>query len=117
MGKNTAIQHLSMYSEEVRNVAVSFVDVLDEGELLTDAVTVTQLSPATPAMTFANEAVNVAALTINNKDAAIGQAVQFKVTAPEVSTKTEFALLIEVATDATPAQAIKKRILLDVDVE
>lgn len=111
-GKNTALKDLSAYSEEVRNVSVSFVDVLDSGELLTGTPTISQLSPATPLLTFANEAVSAAEKTINNRRVAAGRAVQFKVTLPEVTAETDFVILIEVATDATPPQALKKRVIL-----
>lgn len=83
----------------VRNVAVSFANVVDSGELLTGTPTITG-SPS--GLTFANQAVNTAALTINGESVAIGNAVQFKVAGGTAD--TEYTILVQVSTDATPAQ-------------
>jgi hypothetical protein len=88
----------------VRNFAVSFVDVLDAGELLTGTPTVVD-EATTGVLTIGNKAVNTAALTINNHPAAIGQAVQFSVSG-QVASASEYAIKITVQTTSTPPQTL-----------
>jgi hypothetical protein len=97
---STTPQHVK-HPSEVRNCAVSFVNVLDSGELLTGTPTVS----ATPTgLTFASIKVNTVALTINGATVAVGQAVQFKVTGGTSGVK--YQIEVSCGTDATPAQTL-----------
>lgn len=87
---------------EVRNVAVSFVGKLDSGELLTGTPTTAEVT--TTDLTFSNQAVNTAALTINDKTVPIGMAVQFKVIGGVALSTYEITVVC--GTDATPAQTL-----------
>jgi len=104
-----AIQTQQKTVSEVRNVAVSFSGKLDSGELLTGTPTVTEVT--TTDLTFASEAVNTAALTVNGESTPIGEAVQFSVTGGSVGT---YEIKIAVGTDATPAQTLYGTIKLKV---
>lgn len=66
-------------TDEVRVVSVSFQGKLDTGETLTGTPTVT--AEAGSGLTLSNKTVNSEAITINSVACAIGEAVQFKVTA------------------------------------
>ena len=103
MGTNLAPETPTLAVGEVRNFAVSFVDVLDSGELLTGTPTVAE--ETTSDLTIANKAVNTAALTVNGQSVAIGQAVQFKVSG-QLTTHTPYKIKITVSTTATPAQTL-----------
>lgn len=90
---------------EVRNVAVSFSGMLDEGELLTGTPTVVDNSPPSPeALTFSNIAVSTTALTINGISVPAGEAVQFSLSGGVVN--TAYTIKISCGTDATPAQTL-----------
>ena len=98
---------------ETRTPAVSFVDLLESGELLTGTPTVTEVT--TTDLTLDNKAVNTGELTINSKTVAIGQAVQFRVSDQSVA-NSPYTLLVTVSTDATPAQTFKRKLTLLVEV-
>lgn len=111
----------AMSESEVRNAAVSFVGRLDAGETLTGTPTVTEVdangntvSPAN--LTFSNVGVNTAALTINGLSVAIGQAVQFNVTAG-AGLDGDYNINVKCGTNASPAQTLivkcKLRVLSD----
>lgn len=85
----------------MNNFAVSFADVVDSGELLTGTPTVAEQTSSD--LTITNKVVNSAALTINNKTVAIGNAVQFKVVGHLLAT-LEYTIKITVLTDSSPAQ-------------
>lgn len=124
MAQNTAPERPVLVPGETRNFAVSFGDVVDSGELLTGTPTVAE--ETTSDLTIANKAVNTAALTINGKSVAIGQAVQFKVSG-QLATGTvrgdesiatgNYEIKITVSTDATPAQTLIKYVQFDVAEE
>ena len=113
MPMNTAPERPVLVPGETRNFAVSFAGELDSGEVLTGTPTVAEQT--TSDLTIENKAVNTAALTINGKTVAIGNAVQFKVSAQlaagseredeSVATGT-YKIKITVGTDATPAQTL-----------
>lgn len=105
-----ALQTQQKTASEVRNVAVSFAGKLDSGELLTGTPTVTEVT--TTDLTFASQAVNTAALTINGVSTAIGRAAQFKVTGGTAGTTYE--ITVSCGTDATPAQTLYGTIKLKV---
>lgn len=85
-----------------RAVAVSFVNKLDDGELLNPAVTPTVDEIGTTDLTIANQAVSTAPLTISGETVAAGGAVQFTVDGG-VAGKT-YLIRVRADTDATPAQ-------------
>ena len=94
----------------VRNIAVSFVGKLDDGELLSGTPTVSEL--VTTDLTITNEGVNTAELTISGKSVPIGQAVQFSVAGGTAG--RSYKITISVATDSTPSQTLYGTITLDV---
>jgi hypothetical protein len=94
---------------EARTPAVSFVGVLESGELLTGTPTVVEVT--TSDLTITNEVVNTAAITINSKSVAIGQAVQFKVTG-QAAASSPYTLRVTASTDADPAQTIIRDLTL-----
>jgi hypothetical protein len=75
------------------------------------ATLTTSISPSGP--TISNAAVSTAALTINDETAAIGQAVQFLITG--VTANTTYTVVITVSTNSTPAQTLKKGVVIKVD--
>lgn len=102
---NKAPQINEMSVSEERIVSVSFSGKLSAGELLTGTPVVTDCDPQSPEhLTFSNQAVNVAALTINGESVPIGEAVQFKVTG--VVANTKYTIKISCATTSTPAEAL-----------
>lgn len=100
---------------EVRNVAVSFSGKLDSGELLTGTPVLSVIDPSVSPedITLSNPIVNTAILTINGVSVPIGEAVQFKVTGGTVA-NTPYTLGINCGTDATPAQTLYGRVILEV---
>jgi len=104
-----AIQTQQKTESETRNIAVSFAGKLDSGELLTGTPTVAEVT--TTDLTFASEAVNTAAITINGLSTATGKAVQFSVTGGSVGT---YEIKIAVSTDSTPGQVLYGTIKLKV---
>lgn len=102
MGANTAPQKWVLVPGEVRNFKVSFADELDAGELLASVSAVAEQT--TSNLTISNEAVNTAALTINNATVPIGKAVQCKITGQVVN--ISYSVKVTVVTDSTPAQTL-----------
>jgi hypothetical protein len=102
-GQNTAPQVPTLAVGETRNFAVSFINVLDSGELLTGTPTVAEATTAD--LTIASKVVNTAALTVDDTAVAIGQAVQFKVSGQQLA-HSPYTLKITVGTNATPAQTL-----------
>ena len=98
---------------EVRNVAVSFSGKLDSGELLTGTPVVTELT--TSALTFSNEAVNTAILTIDDVSTPIGEAVQFAVSGGVSG--TDYIIQISCGTDSTPVQTLRGRVPMYVEAD
>lgn len=105
MGSNTAPEKPDVTVGAAPNVSVSFVDVLDDGELLTGTPTVAEQT--TSDLTIVNKAVNTAALVINGESVAIGQAVQFHVSG-QLAANSPYKIKITVSTSATPAQTFVK---------
>ncbi len=97
---------------ETRTPAVSFVDVLESGELLTGTPLVVEVTSSD--LTLENKAVNTAELTINGKTVAIGQAVQFKMTGQKVS-GSSYTIKVTASTDATPAQTFVRKLIVLVE--
>jgi len=105
--RNTAAQVLYKTPSEDRLISVDFGGKLDSGELLTGTPTVATdyVEPSTAsALTFANKAVSTAQLTINGRTVAIGEAVQFLVSAGEID--ADYVVKVTCGTDATPAQTL-----------
>lgn len=105
-----APQTQSKTAAEVRNASVSFVNVLDVGELLTGTPTVTSDGASPP--TFSDKVVNTAALTILGKDVAIGQAAQFKIT--DGTAGQTYTITVTGISNATPAQTLVATLTLTV---
>ena len=111
MGQNTAPETADASVGGVLLGSVSYAGTLDSGELLTGTVTIIEVTSADGAvvsgdLTISNAAVNTAALVINNKSVAIGQAVQYKVIGQQAG--ESYILRIVVATDSSPAQTLRK---------
>lgn len=87
---------------ETRIVSVSFVDVLESGELLTGTPLVVETTTAD--LTLANKAVNTSTLTILNQSCVAGQAIQFTMTGQQAGTC--YIIKLTCGTDATPAQTL-----------
>lgn len=103
MGDNTAPQRPQVPVGATRNHKVSFVGQLDSGELLTGTPLAVEVT--TSDLTITNKAVNSAALTINNKTVAIGQAVTFTASGQLVAS-SPYTVKITATTDATAAQTL-----------
>lgn len=99
---STAPERHKKVDSEVRNVAVSFANKLDSGELLTGTPTATEVS--TTDLTISDVAVNTAALTISGVSVAVGEAVQFKVSGGTAGVK--YKVRVTCATDSSPAQTL-----------
>ena len=87
---------------EVRNVVVDFQWKLSSGELLTGTPTVTSVPTG---LTFASIVVNTVAVVVNGITAAIGEAVQFRISGGTAGTR--YTLMIACGTNATPAQTLE----------
>lgn len=100
----------------IRNVAVSFSEMLDAGELLSGTPTITEVagtgSPTTD-LTLSNKVVSTAELTINDVAVPTGEAIQFSVTGGTVA-NSPYSITISVGTDATPAQTLIGTVVLTV---
>ncbi len=90
-------------TNEVRLAAVSFLDKLRSGELLTGTPTAAEVG--TSDLTLTNVANNSAALTIDGRAVAIAQAVQFKIVGGTAS--TAYTILVTATSDSSPAQTFK----------
>lgn len=110
---STAPQRPSASVGSVRNVAVSFANKLDSGELLTGTPTVVDANPNSPEdLTISNIVVNTAVLTINGVSVAVGEAVQCSVSG-FVAASFPYTLTVTVGTDATPAQTLIGTIIIN----
>ena len=85
---------------ETCNGAISFLGLLDSGELLSGTPTVVELTSSD--LTITNVKINTVALTIRGISNAVGQAVQFSFSGQ--SANTSYRLKATASTDATPAQ-------------
>ena len=112
--RNTAPEIPVLAVGETRNFAVSFVQILDEGESLTGTPTVAEQT--TSDLTISSKVVNTAALTIDGKTVPIGHAVQFRISG-QVVASSPYTIKITVGTDATPAQTLVKYVQFEVDTE
>lgn len=92
---------------EVRNIAVSFVGVLDAGENLTGTPTIA----AVTGLAFASIGVSSAELTINGAAVPAARAVQFKVTP---SAAGRYRILVTATSNASPAQTLIAELILQV---
>lgn len=101
-----APQYETVSTNEVRNVAIDFADVLDSGELLTGTPTVT----GDASLTITNEQVNTSLLTINGESVAVGAGVQFRVSP---STAGVYTITVRCGTDAS--QTVEGKVRLRVE--
>lgn len=99
---STAVQVGEMAAGETRNAAVSFVDELDSGELLTGTPTVAEQT--TSDLMISNAVVSSTALTIQGESVASGLAVTFRVTGGVAG--TTYTIKITATTDAALAQTV-----------
>jgi len=95
---------------EVRNVSVSFVDVLDSGELLTGTPTITATMATGSTVTIANAVVSTAVLTINGATVSAGKAIQFTISTG--SSGVTYTVNIQCGTDAS--QTLEAEVVIDV---
>jgi len=107
----TAIQKPYMHSDETRNGAVSFDDLLSASpdETITGTPTITG-SPA--GLTISNVAATTGSREINGKTVAAGKAVTFTVSGG--ADQTGYSLTVTVVTDSTPAQTLVRVLSLTV---
>ena len=110
---STAPQRQSKTASEVRNVAVSFANVLDSGELLTGTPTVVEVT--TSDLTLGSKAVNTAILTINGISTPVGEAVQFNVSGG--TAEVEYTIKITCSTDSSPAQTVIGSLIIPVKAD
>lgn len=97
MGRGTAEQLPYCIVGETRTPGYSFAGKLDSGELLTGTPTVVEQT--TSDLTITNKVVNTTALTLNNEEVAIGQAVQFKISG-QLLANSPYVIKITCGTDA-----------------
>jgi len=106
--KNTAPQVLYKTPGESRLASIDFGGKMTSGELLTGTPTIVvdySIPSGATALTLANKAVSTAALTINGRTVAIGEAVQFLVSGGGI--EAEYIVKITVSSDSTPAQSLE----------
>ena len=101
-------QYRCMKLGSTRNVAVSFANVLDDGELLTGTPTITATG-----LTISGEVVSTAILTIDGASVPIGEAVQCSVTGGAAGVTYEMD--ITVSTDAATAQVLNDSVFIQVE--
>jgi len=100
----------------IRNVAISFSDMLDVGELLTGTPIVTEVSSsASPNtdLTISNKVISTASLTINDVVVPIAEAVQFSITGGLVA-NSPYSITVSIGTDSTPTQTLIGTVVLTV---
>lgn len=114
MPANTAPERPVITVGETRNVAVSFVGVLDDGELLTGTPIVTEV--ASSDLTITHQAVNNTARTISGQRVPAGKAVQFRVSGQQAS-RSSYTIEIKVNTNASPPQTLVKYVKFIVAAE
>lgn len=76
MSRRLAPQEHALYPGEVRNVAIDFSGLLDDGETLSS---VTQAEESTSTLVVSSEQINAAEVVINGASVPIGHAVQLRV--------------------------------------
>ena len=110
---STAPQRPTASVGSVRNIAVSFSNKLDSGELLTGTPTIVDSSPNSPEdLTISNKVVSTGALIINGVSTPTGEAVQCTVSG-FVAANFPYTLDISVGTDATPAQTLVASVIIN----
>ncbi len=97
-------------SNETRNVAVSYADKLESGELLTGTPTITEVTSSD--LTLSNKIVSTGSLTINGVSVSAGQAITFTVAGGTSS--TVYTIRIQCGTDATNAQTFDDHVKIEV---
>ncbi len=107
---NTAPQRRTKTVGETRNVAVSFVGVLDSGELLTGTPAVVEVTSAD--LTLTNKAVNGSSLVVNGETCLAGQVVTFTVAGGVAD--TDYQIRITATTNASNAQTLQATVRLRV---
>lgn len=107
---NTAPQRRTKTVGETRNLAVSFVDVLDASELLTGTPTVVEVT--TSDLTITNKAVNNASMVVNGETCLAGQVVTCTVAGGVAG--TDYQIRITVGTNASNAQTLQATVRLRV---
>lgn len=88
---------------EVRLASVSFVGLLDAGELLSGAPTVAEVG--TTDLTLDQVAVNASAVEVVDSEVGVGQAVRFRVAGGIAGRR--YTLRLSCATNATPPQTLQ----------
>jgi len=111
MSEVTASQTPACAVGDERNGAVSFAGQLDDGEVLTGTPVVADADD-TGDLTISNATVNTSEIVVNNRDVAVGEAVQFFVSG---MTDTKYTLKITVSTDSSPAQTLVRYVTFKVD--
>jgi hypothetical protein len=101
MSVNVAPQIPVIPEGETNNFAVSWVRVLDPGELLTGTPLVVE--ETTSDLTITNKTISTATLSINGRDVVAGQAVQFVVSG-QIVAHSPYTLKLTVTTNSTPPQ-------------
>jgi hypothetical protein len=107
-----ADQYQHKTADEVRNMAVSFVGLLDVDEELTGTPTI-EVSPS--GLTISQEQVSTERRTINNKWVDAGKAVQCSVEGGTVAER--YQIIVTCDTDATPPQTLQVTCYLDIEEE
>lgn len=89
-------------ANEVRNGIVSFIGLLDTGELLTGTPTA-----SASGLTFSNVAVTSTTKTLEDGTTVLsGQGVQFSVSGGTAGTK--YKITVQCGTDSTPAETLEQ---------
>lgn len=107
--RSTAREVREIATDETRLVSVSFDGKLDVGETLTGTPVVT--AEALSGLVLSAKAVNSAAITVNGRSVAIGEAVQFKAAA---SAATVGEWDIDITCGTTAGQTLFGRITVEV---
>lgn len=105
----TAKQISAKTAAEVVNVEVDFSGLLETGESLTGAITLTDASGD---LTIDNETISAGTLTINGRSVAAGQAILFRVGGGTAG--TSYTIGVRCATNSSPAQTREGFVRLNV---
>lgn len=97
-------------TNEIRNVAVNFTELLDSGEKLTGTPSVS-VSPS--GITVSNVARNSTTATILGESVPANQAITF--TASGGTSGTQYTLTVQVDTDASNAQTLEGKVRIRVE--
>lgn len=108
MGQNTAPERPPLMIGATEVGSCSFAGNLKSGELLTGTPLVVEQT--TSELTITSKVINTAAVVINNKTVAVGQAVTFLVTGQVLAT-SKYTLLVTATTDSTPARVLPKKVI------